>query len=160
MGEWEKGTASLNKAVTAFRAALMEFTRERIPLEWAQTQMNLAVALLKLGELEGGTIRLKKAVAAINAALEVRTRERVPPLWAETQINLGHALAALGEREIGTMRLERAITAYDAALSVLMPTHPHADNCRVNRDRALALYILRKCGFGYSSSFVIAVDAK
>lgn len=156
MGVRKKETASLNKALTVFRAALLEFTRELIPLEWAQTQMNLAIALIRLGELEGRTIRFKNAIAAINAALEVRTREQVPALWAETQINLGHALAMLGEREIGTMRLERAIAAYDAALSVLMPTHANAENCRINRDRALALYMLRKRGFGYSTSFVMA----
>jgi len=33
LGERESGTASLQQAVAAFRAALQEHTRERVPLE-------------------------------------------------------------------------------------------------------------------------------
>ena len=32
----------------AFRAALEEYTRERVPLDWAMTQNNLGVALASL----------------------------------------------------------------------------------------------------------------
>jgi hypothetical protein len=93
--------------VAAYRAALEESTRERVPLDWAGAQNNLGNALLTLGERETGTARLEEAVAAFRAALEERTRERVPLDWAMTQNNLGIALAALGEREAGTARLER-----------------------------------------------------
>jgi hypothetical protein len=41
-----------------------EYTRERVPLEWAATQTNLGAALLRLGERESGTARLEQAVAA------------------------------------------------------------------------------------------------
>ena len=40
-------------------------TRERVPLDWAMTQMNLGNALRTLGERESGTARLEEAVAAI-----------------------------------------------------------------------------------------------
>ena len=93
-----------------------ERTRERVPLDWAQTQSNLGNALRALGERESGTARLEEAVAAYRAALEERTRERVPLDWAATQNNLGDALRALGERESGTARLEEAVAAYRAAL--------------------------------------------
>ena len=73
--------------------------RERVPLDWAMTQMNLGNALGTLGEREAGTARLEDAVAAYRAALEERTRERVPLDWAMTQMNLGNALRTLGERE-------------------------------------------------------------
>ena len=66
----------------AFRAALEEYTRERVPLDWATTQNNLGNALQWLGEREGGTARLEEAVVAYRAALEERTRERVPLDWA------------------------------------------------------------------------------
>ena len=45
LGERESGTARLEEAVAAFRAALTEWTRERVPLDWARTQNNLGSAL-------------------------------------------------------------------------------------------------------------------
>ena len=45
LGERETGTARLEEAVAAFRAALEERTRERVPLDWAMTQNNLGNAL-------------------------------------------------------------------------------------------------------------------
>jgi tetratricopeptide (TPR) repeat protein len=91
----------LGQAVAAYRAALEERTRERVPLDWAMTQNNLGNALFTLGEREGGTARLEQALAAYRAALEELTRERVPLDWARTQTNLGTALSTLGERESG-----------------------------------------------------------
>jgi tetratricopeptide (TPR) repeat protein len=116
LGRRESGTARLEEAVAAFRAALEERTRERVPLDWAMTQMNLGNALGRLGERESGTARLEEAVAAFRAALEEATRERVPLQWARTQTNLGNALGTLGERESGTARLEDAVAAHRAAL--------------------------------------------
>jgi hypothetical protein len=40
-------------AVAAYRAALEEMTRERVPLDWALTQMNLGNAPSTLGERDG-----------------------------------------------------------------------------------------------------------
>ena len=44
----------LQEAVDAYRAALQEWTRERVPLDWATTQNNLGTALWRLGERESG----------------------------------------------------------------------------------------------------------
>ncbi|MFZ5964605.1 helix-turn-helix domain-containing protein [Thalassococcus sp. BH17M4-6] len=116
LGERESGTARLEGAVVAFRAALEERTRDRVPLDWAKAQANLGNALQTLGARESGTARLEEAVAAYRAALEEMIRDRVPLDWAMTQMNLGTALATLGERESGTARLEEAVAAYRAAL--------------------------------------------
>jgi tetratricopeptide (TPR) repeat protein len=97
---------------------LKEYTRERVPLDWAATQNNLGNALQSLGEREAGTARLEEAVGAHRAALEEYTRERVPLDWAMTQNNLGNALRSLGAREAGTARLEEAVAAYESALEV------------------------------------------
>src|SRR5207245_2481819 len=78
LGERESGTARLEQAVEAYRAALQEYTRERVPLDWAMTQTNLGTALWRLGQRESGTARLEQAVEAYRAALQERTRERVP----------------------------------------------------------------------------------
>ena len=52
LGERESGTARLEEAVAAYRAALEERTRDRVPLDWATTQNNLGNALSALGERE------------------------------------------------------------------------------------------------------------
>ncbi len=78
LGGRESGTARLNEAVAAYRAALEEFTRARVPLQWAMTQNNLGNALSTLGERESGTARLEEAVPAFRATLQEYTRERVP----------------------------------------------------------------------------------
>src|SRR5271156_6891228 len=48
--ERESGTARLEEAVAACRAALEEFTRERAPLQWAMTQNNHTKCLAVLDE--------------------------------------------------------------------------------------------------------------
>ena len=79
-GERESGTARLEEAVAAYRAALEERTRERVPLDWAMTQNNLGIALWTLGERESGTARLEEAVAAFDACLMV-VSSVWPPDW-------------------------------------------------------------------------------
>jgi tetratricopeptide (TPR) repeat protein len=116
LGERENGTSHLEEAVAVYRAALGEYRRDRVPLDWAMTQMNLGNALSALGGRENGAARIKEAVAAHHAALEEYKRDRVPLRWAMTQMNLGVALTVLGERESGTARLEEAVIAYAAAL--------------------------------------------
>jgi hypothetical protein len=68
LDEFGSGTAQLEEAVVAYRAALEERTRDRDPFEWALTQSNLGTALTLLGERESGTARLEEAVAAFRAA--------------------------------------------------------------------------------------------
>ena len=71
LGGRESGTGRLKEAVAAFRAALEEWTRERVSLGWATTQMNLGSALRALAERESGTARLEEGVAAHDGALAV-----------------------------------------------------------------------------------------
>ncbi len=97
LGERESGTKKLEEAVSAFREALKEDTRERVPLDWATTQMDLGNALGTLGERESGTKKLEEAVLAYREALKEDTRERVPLDWAMTQNGLvGNALWSSG----------------------------------------------------------------
>ena len=114
----ESGTARLEQAVVAYRAALEEWPREQDPLNWALIQSNLGLALEALGDRENGTARLEQAVVAYRAALEAQNRERAPMHFAGVQTNLGDALSKLGERESGTARLEEAVDAYKTALEV------------------------------------------
>jgi uncharacterized coiled-coil protein SlyX len=72
--------------------------RDRVPLDWATTQMNLGNALQTLGERESGTARLEEAVAAYRAALDEMTHA-VAPHWHDiAQQNLAQCFALLEQR--------------------------------------------------------------
>ena len=121
--------------MAAYRAALEEGTRERVPLDWAITQTNLGNALFRLGERESGTARLEEAVAAYREALEEWTRERVPLQWATTQNNLGTALAILGQRTGDVLKLKEARDAIDAAFEIFM--HAGREHYRADFEKRL-----------------------
>jgi hypothetical protein len=76
----------IKEAVAAYRAALKERTRERVPLDWAATQMGLGTAFVTLGERERRTGRLEESVKAYRAALKELTQERVPLDWAASSL--------------------------------------------------------------------------
>jgi tetratricopeptide (TPR) repeat protein len=126
------------KAVAAYREALKERARERVPLDWAMTQNNLGSALSILGGRENGTAKLEEAVATYREALKEWTRERVPLQWAMTQNGLGNALSDLGRRESGTAKLEEAVATFRGRSSA----------CRSNGPRPRAVWALRLCALG------------
>ena len=90
----ESGTSRLEEAVAAYRAALEELTRERVPLQRATTQNNLGIALQTPGERESGTSRLEEAVAAYRAALKEWTRARPAQLGRDAEQSRQWALDA------------------------------------------------------------------
>jgi tetratricopeptide (TPR) repeat protein len=97
LGAREIGTARLKQSVAAFREALRERTRERVPLQWAITQNNLGSALMTLGERESGSEQLGQAAAAYRAALEELTNA---PFYRDTaQSNLKRVLALIEKRK-------------------------------------------------------------
>ena len=61
----------LGRAVTAYREALKEFTREREPMTWALTLANLGVARRKIAERNRDVTISRRAAADIDMALEV-----------------------------------------------------------------------------------------
>jgi tetratricopeptide (TPR) repeat protein len=82
----ERGdTDALDKAVTAYKAALTIRTQEAAPMGWAMTQNNLGTAYMAMGE-RGDTDVLDKAVTAYKAALSIRTQDAAPLQWANSNI--------------------------------------------------------------------------
>lgn len=116
LGEREGITLRLEQAVTAYRAALENYTLDRAPLNWCCTQNNLGNALALLGEYQGSRELLEQSVIAYRRALAQWRRDAEPLDWASTQNNLGIALLILGEQETSTLRLNEAVNAYRAAL--------------------------------------------
>ena len=112
----EKRRIGWKEAIAAYREALKERTRERVPLDWASTQNSLATALSGLATREGSTPRYKEAVAAYREALKEWTRERAPADWARVQYSLGSTLRLLAGRRGSIARYEEAVAAYREAL--------------------------------------------
>ena len=117
LGERETNPERLHVATQAFRAALIKYPRQQVPLEWALTKNNLGNALRALGERDTDKARLNEAIDVFREALEECTRETEPLDWAMIQNNLGNALRALGERESGSAHLEAAVNAFRRALT-------------------------------------------
>ena len=99
----------MTEAVAAFRAALEERPRDRVPLDWARTQDNLGLALTDLGKREGGTAHLTEAIVAFRAAIEEWPRDRVPLDWARSIGDQGVALMLLAERASDPNRARVAV---------------------------------------------------
>lgn len=82
LGAREPGTARLEEAVTAYRAALQERTRDRVPLDWAATTAALAQASTHLAARTGQPEMARQALAeATEAASSLRQHGHVP--WAD-----------------------------------------------------------------------------
>jgi uncharacterized caspase-like protein len=90
------------QSVGAYLGALQELTRERVPLQWASVQQNLANAYLSLARLQrdSGTTQgyLRQAEEAQNAALQEMTRERAPSMWANVKLGLGETMQLMAFR--------------------------------------------------------------
>ena len=81
------------EVIELYRKVFDEWTRERVPRNWAATQINLGYALWHRGRAESGAETLTEAVDAYRETLKEWTRERAPLNWAMTQNNLGTALS-------------------------------------------------------------------
>jgi hypothetical protein len=65
-----RAAAKLEEGVAAFREALKEWTRERVPLDWAMSFGNEGVALMLSAERRGDAAVAETALSQINTAFE------------------------------------------------------------------------------------------
>jgi hypothetical protein len=70
LGEREGGTARLEEAVAAYRAALEERTRERVPLDWAAGLGNQGVTLMLIADRSNDLVVGETAMRQIETAYE------------------------------------------------------------------------------------------
>jgi tetratricopeptide (TPR) repeat protein len=119
LGERAGGTAQLEEAVGAYRDALMEWPRERAPVEWARTQNNIGNALSRLGERTGGTAQLEEAVAAYRDALMELNPELMPLDWALSSGNQGIVMIVLSQRTKSVTMAETACRQIEKALETV-----------------------------------------
>ena len=127
LGERESGTARLEEAVAAYRAALKETDARARAARLGDDAEQSRHRARRLGERESGTARLEEAVAAYRAALTEYTRERVPYYWAQTQENLAIVFRVLATRSSGDARLahlERRLRRWTARLRSIARATP------------------------------------
>src|SRR5258708_32411864 len=70
LGGRESGAAKLEEAVVAYREALKEQTRERVPLDWARSLGNQGVALILLAVRREDAAMAETGLSQINTAFE------------------------------------------------------------------------------------------
>ena len=94
-----RGTARLDEAVTAYREALKEYTRERVPLDWAMSTGNQGVAMMLLAERKRDVAMAKAALGQIEVALEAMRTGGHAPFAAFYEARLPEARAILARLE-------------------------------------------------------------
>jgi hypothetical protein len=97
LGARESGTARLEEAVGAYRAALLEWTNERVPLYWAGAQMNLGQVLTVIAERLGDQDRMAEALACAHDAMAVFREGGASHYLAMAERILAKAEAALAK---------------------------------------------------------------
>ena len=98
LGERESGTARLEEAVTAYRAALKEYTRERVPLQWAITQNNLAGVFEALFDRTGKRSLLNDALEHLERAISVFSEAEASHYFSVAGRIKAHILEKLAKR--------------------------------------------------------------
>ena len=123
------GTRWLNVelGIAAYEQALTVMTQQAMPVEWATTTMNLAIAYSDRIRGERAE-NIEQAIAAYEQALSVMIQQAMPVEWATTTMNLANAYRnrIRGER---AENIEQAIDAYCCSLEVFTP-ELLPDDCR------------------------------
>jgi tetratricopeptide (TPR) repeat protein len=125
LGESANDTAAiataLGEALDVYRAIGAAISRDRLPLDWAHAQMNIASTLLTLDERadSGSTdAALTEAMTALDGALTIYSRSQHPVEWSTARMNKGNVYLALGDREQSLPRYGDAVACFEDALGV------------------------------------------
>ena len=113
----------------ALNEALEEWTRDRVPMDWAMSQNNLGRALCRWGERANNVAKLEQSIAAFDKALLERTRDRVPLDWATTRGNRAEAMALLAEHR-GDLAFARLALDQLQEAEVILRDGGHEDFAR------------------------------
>ncbi len=100
----------------ALREALKEWTRERVPLQWATTQNGLGITFFRLGERESGSATFRRGGGGLSRSAEgIHARAGAAAMGHDAKQSRPCACEARRAR-YGTANLEEAVAAYREAL--------------------------------------------
>jgi CHAT domain-containing protein len=108
---------NLELGIAAYQQAMTVRTRDAMPVDWARTMMNLAIAYRNRIWGDRGQ-NIEEAIAAYEQSLQVITREAMLVDWAQSMMNLATAYLCRiwGDR---AQNIEEAIAAYEQSLQVM-----------------------------------------
>ena len=109
--------ATIIQAIDNYRVSLKVLTRERFPIDWAQTEVALGFALTYLGNESGSLRHLEEAGIAFRAALTEIRPERAAFSWVATKAALGNVLVILGTKKRDEAIVAEAVHTYQSLLS-------------------------------------------
>jgi tetratricopeptide (TPR) repeat protein len=144
-GGGDKATALLGESVQAFKSALEVRTKADLPQDWAQTEMNLGIALMAEGNLVAGSKAMDffdQAVQAYQNALQIYNKADLPLGWAWTEQDLGVALVEEGDRAGGDKAMDlidQGVQAFKHALEIETKTDLPQDWARTESNLGYAL---------------------
>jgi tetratricopeptide (TPR) repeat protein len=119
-----KGEFNLEKAkfqrvaIYANQQAILVYSLEKFPMDYAKTKNNLGNDYRTLAEVEDKASNCKNAINAYKQALLIRTLEKFPMDYARTQNNIGAAYQMLAEVEDKASNCKNAINACKQALLI------------------------------------------
>ena len=116
LSSFEDGTAHLEEAEAAFRAALGKRTRDRDLQQWATASNGLGLVLTLLGNRIADAARLREAIGIYRTVTAVLPNDQAP-LAAAISNNLANALTSLGAREGDAAALDEAVAIYRSLLT-------------------------------------------
>ncbi len=121
----------LRDSIESFGQALTVETRSCTPLEWANTQHELGIALTLLGQAENKSEDFRKAEVAYHAELGVRTNKDFPAEWVTAQVALSDVLGLRGNLEhdplLVCQALNRALLCAGIDKDCMQPATPVID---------------------------------
>ncbi|MDN5864878.1 MAG: hypothetical protein L0I62_06635 [Gammaproteobacteria bacterium] len=149
LGEYDASAKELRSAEAACKNVLEVRPRAQFPLQWAQTEINLASVYVRLhvfaDNREDSVKLLRKAEASLKAVDAAIKRPLAPQMWAIVQRNLGIVYVRLGELATGKKSeqlFERAIALTQASLEAQNPAFQPLDWAVTQQNICLALHDL------------------
>jgi tetratricopeptide (TPR) repeat protein len=98
VGRFRNSAEPLERSITVLNEVLLLASKERFPMQWANTKLNLSAALNSLGIATSEINCFERAILANNDALTVYTRDDHPLHWANCRWGIGTALKLTAER--------------------------------------------------------------
>jgi hypothetical protein len=110
---------NLKRSIRHYEAALRVTSESNSPVDWAEIQNNLGIALAALPTAgpEERAENLQRAIVRFQEALRVRTFKQWPVEWARLQRNLASAFVDLPSGD-PIANIERGIEYHDAAMRI------------------------------------------
>lgn len=144
----DKRQEHLELAVKHWRTAAEVLPKATMPLEWANVQNRLGVALYRLDLLTGDTELLREALGALQAALQIHTRAEAPARWAEIMHNIAQVLEVYGDQLKSPEVLKRAIETCHIVLDARPRERQPLGWAAASNTLGSALFLMDKHGGG------------